>query len=90
MKGRRYNSKKEGVPFADESVLSLRIVEAVADMMNIDPVDCPPLFEVVDPSALDSLFKGKEAHGSLVFEYAGYIVTVDDEANVTLADPDEF
>ncbi|RKD97419.1 HalOD1 output domain-containing protein [Halopiger aswanensis] len=88
--GNGYNSKKEGPPSADESALSLRIVGAVADLMDIDPVDCPPLFEVVDPSALDRLFEGKEGHGSLVLEYAGYVVTVDNEANVTLTEPDEL
>ncbi len=45
--------------------------------MGIDPVDCPPLFEAINPDALDTLFEGKKSRGSLVFEYAGYIVTVD-------------
>ncbi|MFC4542485.1 HalOD1 output domain-containing protein [Halosolutus amylolyticus] len=61
----------------DEPALSLRIVGAVADVMGIDPVDCPPLFEAINPDALDTLFEGKKSRGSLVFEYAGYIVTVD-------------
>ncbi len=57
--------------------------------MDIDPVDCPPLFEAIDPSALDTLFEGRESRGSLVFEYAGYVVTTDNEGNVTLSEPNE-
>ncbi|MDS0476326.1 HalOD1 output domain-containing protein [Natrinema sp. 1APR25-10V2] len=88
MNGNNHASKRDRATFADESLLSLRIVGAVANAMDIDPVDCPPLFEAIDPLALDTLFEGKESRGTLVFEYAGHVVTVDSEAHVTLAESD--
>ena len=68
--------------FADDPNPSVRVVGAVASASNVDPLECPPLYEAVNPSALDSLFTGATtSSGRLRFEYAGYDVTVsaDDE-----------
>lgn len=51
------------------------IVLEVAKRIDMNPVDLPPLYDSVDPEALDRLIQGQ---GSihLTFEYAGYEVTV--------------
>jgi hypothetical protein len=63
--------------------LSRAVVEAVAARDGIDPVDVEtPLYEVVDPDALDALFDGRA--GEVTFEYSGYRVTVTESGEVTL------
>ena len=60
------------------------VVYEIADKKDVPPEELnPPLFEVVDPDALDGLFK-KKTTGSVSFEYHGYLVTVDHSANVSL------
>jgi len=36
------------------------VVEAVAEAARVDPMDLPPLYEFVDPDALDDLFGGQD------------------------------
>lgn len=78
--------KRRSPPLTDESTLSHQIVGAVANAMGTDPVDCPPLYEAINPSALDRLFEGKQSHGSIAFEYGEYVITVDNKENVTLTE----
>lgn len=67
---------KEGPP-------SDAVVRAVADLADADLVDLPPLYEAVDPDALDALFRGRPA-GCVAFDYAGYTVTLRENAEVTV------
>lgn len=60
---------------------SVAVVEAVATATDYDPYDVPPLYEVVDPDALDELFSPKHdgtprRSGRIVFRLAGCDVTV--------------
>lgn len=53
------------------------VVQLVAEAEGTDPVDLtPPLFEVVDPAALESLFADKQALGKVVFNYKSHEVSV--------------
>jgi len=64
---------------------SLRVIGAVAEAMNVDPLDCPPLYEAIDISGLDMLFENREkTNGSITFNYAGYIVTVDSNGDIVV------
>lgn len=59
------------------------VLYAVAEKEDVEPEDLnPPLFEVVDPDALDRLFKSES--GPVSFEYHGYSVTADYSGNVSL------
>jgi hypothetical protein len=40
---------------------SRRVVREVAEATGSDPTDLPPLYEVVDPDALDGLFRSRTA-----------------------------
>lgn len=52
------------------------VLEAVADEKGIDERDLdPPLFEAIDPDALDSLFR--DTMCEVTFTYDEYVVTVD-------------
>lgn len=77
---------------ADES-LTVQLVQAVADAADVDPVDLsPPLYDAVDPEALEALFAptegGPTRRGRIEFSYAEYRVTVsvagDSETPITI------
>ena len=62
---------------------SVAVVEAVAAREGVDPKDLPsPLYESVNPDALDALFRGSP--GQVTFEYLGYRVVVGSSGEVDL------
>lgn len=66
---------------------STKVVEAVADELDVDPTDLEiPLIEVVDPDALDALFKGQGRSGVIRFSYYGYQVVVQEDGQVILSE----
>lgn len=53
-------------------------VSAVAEVDGTDPVELPPLYDAIDPEALNALFTS-QSHAPverLSFQYAGYEVVV--------------
>lgn len=63
--------------------LSEEVVAAVANRENIDQMNLnPPLFDVIDPDALNALFQGDS--GEVIFEFHDLQVAVDNTGNVTL------
>lgn len=68
---------------------SVAVVEAVAAATGYDPYDVPPLYEVVDPDALDDLFSPKHdgtprRAGRVTFPLAGCNVTVTGHGEVVV------
>lgn len=64
-----------------ETPVSQRVVEAVAEAKNTSPLDVTPLFDYVDPDALDRVFSDGPGstvrdQGRLTFPMAGCEVTV--------------
>ena len=71
----------EGNDSQETRSASEAVVHEVAEQEDVQPEDLnPPLFEAVDPDALDGLLKNT---GTVSFEYHGYVVTVDHSANVS-------
>lgn len=72
-----------------------RIVEKVADSEGVDPTELqPPLYEVIEPDALNAVFADAESDvsredGRVEFTYCGYQVVVrsDGQVSVTEAEP---
>lgn len=64
------------------------VVERVAEAEGVDPLDLDPLYEAIDPDALDKLCGGVGRDGRpsarIVFDYHGYTVVVDGPDSVTL------
>lgn len=59
------------------------VLSAVAKQESVPPEKLePPLYEAIDPDALDSLFRN--GTGRVTFEYSGYLVTVDVDCTVEL------
>ena len=72
---------------------SLAIVERVAEREGVSSVELnPPLFDVIDPDALDAFFESSNAGTSptgahVSFSYCGYDVRVEDDGHVTITEP---
>lgn len=54
------------------------VLSAVADAEGVDPVALPPLYETIDPEALNTLFTARPeaAVETVTFQYTGYDVVV--------------
>lgn len=63
--------------------LSTRIVDKVAEAENTDPVDLAPLYESIDPDALDALFQNGQ-NGSVTFEYENRRIIARADGDVTI------
>lgn len=66
--------------------LSDGVVLAVAEAAGVGPTELRTLNGVVDPDALDSLFRG-DAGGTVSFEYEGYVVTVRATGEIVVREP---
>lgn len=60
---------------------SIAVIEAVARRKGTDPTELSPLFEAVDPRALDRLVEGG---ASVSFDYAGHRVYVTETGEITV------
>lgn len=64
----------------DGGILPSRaVVEMVAATENVDQTDLPPLYEAIDPDALDKLFESRSDDRTpmeVTFTYYGHEVTV--------------
>lgn len=75
---------------ATHQPLTQAIVEAVAEADDVDPLDLPPLYETVDPDALETLFTATNTSprstGKVTFEYSGHTVVVSSDGSIMVAD----
>lgn len=72
-------------PRAADETLSRAVIEAVATEMNISPTELSePLYDVLNPDALDVLFVNDGTGGEVTFDYYGYSITVTAEGNVSV------
>lgn len=68
---------------------STGVVEAIADAADRDATTLEPMYETIDPDALDQLVRSeseRELDGNVAvsFEYAGYGVTVRGDGSVVV------
>ncbi len=69
--------------------VSTTVVHALADAKDVDPLELDPLYEALDPDALDALFaptdgSGSARHGKVQFVTNGYEVEVTSTGRVHL------
>lgn len=74
-------------PKSKTGAVSERVVHAVARARDVDPLELDPLYDTVDPDALDKLFDSSTAsdttvQGRIVFGMAGCKVTVYSDGRV--------
>jgi len=69
--------------YADNVVFE--VVEKVAEVEDVDPLELtPPLYEVINPEALESLFANGQALGKVIFNYNGHEVSVFSDGYVSV------
>ncbi|WP_049888750.1 HalOD1 output domain-containing protein [Natronococcus occultus] len=69
---------------------STAVVQLVARVDEVDPVELVPLYDAIDPETLDSICDPDSGFRSLSFRYAGWLVAVDARENgieIELAEP---
>lgn len=58
-----------------------RIVVGVAALEDVDPMALPPLFDAIDPDALEAIFADSERNtariGTIEFPYAGHTIRIE-------------
>ena len=73
--------------------LSETVVTTVAEREGVEPTELTPLYEVVDPDALDGLFAplggSPSTEGEVTFPYQGYEVTAYSTGRVELRPADD-
>lgn len=81
----------EMVPPDYGQAISTAIVRRIASIEGVEPTALPPLYEWIDPDALDALFasrpSGRDRAGRIGFPYLDYDIAVDceDETTITIA-----
>ena len=62
------------------------VIQTVAETTNTDPLELPPLYETIDPDALDALIADMQA-GTISFTYTDCEITVHSDSTVTIVEP---
>jgi hypothetical protein len=70
-------------PADSSTATSTRVVRCVSDALDCDPLDLPPLYDAVDPDALDALVPWpSRGRRRLSFRFAGVEVHVAEAGDV--------
>lgn len=77
---------------SDNSTVSQRVVMAVADACDTDPLELPQLYNVIDTDALDTIFDqegvgGQRGLGRVDFIFNGCEVIVHSDGSVDVTAP---
>jgi len=85
----RYTMEADG-GLSEAASPSTEVVRRVASEASVDPIDLPPLYEAVDPDALDRFLESVDGTTPTVseavrFRYAGYHVAVEADGAVALS-----
>ncbi|ELY58956.1 HalOD1 output domain-containing protein [Natronolimnohabitans innermongolicus] len=77
-------------PSLSDQPTSLAVVERVADLEGTDPLSLPPLYDAIDPEALDSISQstagGTQTGAAVRFTYCGYDVRVGDDGAIDVSE----
>lgn len=64
---------------------SMAVIDAVAEVLDIDPLELDPIFESIDTDALNGLLSGgEESPIHISFRFAGCDVTMSNNGRVRL------
>lgn len=69
----------------DDTPLSTAVTEAVRAGSETALTDLPPLYDAIDPDALNAMFSGRGTDGWVKFRYAGHVVTVHADRTVEVS-----
>lgn len=77
------NLMEETVFAVKNGTPSETVLRALTEVQDGEPAEMPPLYEVIDLDALDSLFRGPNP-GTVKFDYAEYTFIVREDAEVVV------
>jgi len=77
--------QQQSRPTESDAALSSLVVDAVSAETQMPVDELPPLYDVIDPDALDVLFDADDTDGSVEFQYAGRTVTVFADRTITVS-----
>lgn len=63
--------------------MSERVIQEIARTTQIDPFELPPLYEAIDPDALNMVIETM-SNGTVSFTYAKHEVTVSDDGSIDI------
>lgn len=77
----------ESIQWSESNSILESITKSIADKLNTEPLDLPPLFQSIDPEALEDLITSSGATTMQVtFLYAGCKITVTGNRAVSVED----
>lgn len=77
------------VDLAEWNSLTTAIIDVLAALTDNQPESMDPLYDVVDPDALDALFHSQSKQiGRIQFHYCGHDVTVQSDGQLIITEPD--
>lgn len=68
-----------------EDEVAIRVIEAVATNDGVDPLELEPLYDVVDPDALDTICR-TDLDLKVQFEYCGHVIEVRSDGRIAVDD----
>ncbi|QRV15714.1 HalOD1 output domain-containing protein [Haloterrigena salifodinae] len=85
--GGNSSTNEQTYVFSPEKAPSLAVVDAVASASETDPTALPPLYNAIEPDALDAMFESSQPGSTrrISFSYNGFDVTVDGGRAVTVS-----
>ncbi len=72
---------------SDESARTVaeKIIDAISDAEGEAPTELtPPLYDAIDPEALDAVTESMNSEGRIAFEYRGHEVQVDGDGEISI------
>lgn len=74
--GTSSDAARRRVTVDPDQAVSTEVILEVAAFQDVEMEDLPPLMDIVDVDALDSLFVDPDVNALLQFEYGGCLVSV--------------
>lgn len=65
--------------------LADKVVHEVAVITNTEPLKLPPLYEAIDPDALETTVRAID-DGKIAFQYAECCITVESDCSISVED----
>lgn len=62
----------------EQQTVTEAVVDAVAAAAGVSPLQLEPIATVIDPDALNAVFRSGRSGVRVEFEYSGYVVSVTD------------
>lgn len=73
----------------DDVPLSSKIIQVLASIEDVPPNDLEPLYDSVDPDALDSIFANRGGKGHVKFYHSNHCITATSNREIIVESKEE-